>query len=83
MLLLAAWACVSSPVAEQHDASLSPTSDAALSSPKKTTFQALSLKEINRIYEDGAPSNVIRQAGLVIHMKDEPVSQEVSEPLSQ
>jgi hypothetical protein len=71
MLLLAAWACVSSPVAEQHDASLSPTSDAALSSPKKTTFQALSLKEINRIYEDGAPSNVIRQAGLVIHMKDD------------
>jgi len=45
--------------------------DADLSSANKTTFKALSLKEINRIYESGAPSNNIRQAGLVIHMKDD------------
>ena len=68
--MLAAWACVSSPVAEQQAASLSPAPDAA-SSKNTTTFKALSLKEINRIYETGAPSNIVRRAGLVVHMKDD------------
>ena len=68
--MLAAWACVSSPVAEQQAASLSPAPDAA-SSTNTTTFKALSLKEINRIYQTGAPSNIVRRAGLVVHMKDD------------
>ena len=68
--MLVAWACVSSPVAEQQAASLSPGPDAA-SSTNTTTFKALSLKEINRIYETGTPSNIVRRAGLVVHMKDD------------
>ena len=67
--MLSLWACVASPVAEHHDQSLSPKPDLPLSSAK--TVKALTLKEINRMYEYGVPSNNLRQAGLLIHMKDD------------
>ena len=63
------WGGVASSVAEHYDQSLSPKPDLPLSPASKSG--ALTLKELNRMYELGHPSNNVRQAGLVVHMKDD------------